>query len=281
MRRVFRLHVFKVLIVLYFFAFDDAGKCYYLLHCASASIELSSVSLQASWCAWTFSRMPWKASTMLRSVGNARSSSDPAPRSLCASWPSWWSTVCGHGRPRTINLRASLKDAVVKRDFRTRMVMMSLLWNGFLRGSLTSRLTLRLGYIGEFEIIDDHRAGKIVVNLNGRLNKVRNESVISARVSSCCSIFRGQPGEVSLIVYLANWIKCFSPPLFFPVWRDQSTFWSSAQGLGEVAEQPAALQTVRVRAPSPVQLPAWLSLWDTCGVCLWFSCGTIIQRDAN
>ena len=30
-----------------------------------------------------------------------------------------------------------------------------------------------LGYIGEFEIIDDHRSGKIVVNLNGRLNKVR------------------------------------------------------------------------------------------------------------
>ena len=28
------------------------------------------------------------------------------------------------------------------------------------------------GYIGEFEIIDDHRSGKIVVNLNGRLNKV-------------------------------------------------------------------------------------------------------------
>ena len=28
------------------------------------------------------------------------------------------------------------------------------------------------GYIGEFEIIDDHRAGKIVVNLTGRLNKV-------------------------------------------------------------------------------------------------------------
>lgn len=30
------------------------------------------------------------------------------------------------------------------------------------------------GYIGEFEIIDDHRAGKIVVNLTGRLNKVSN-----------------------------------------------------------------------------------------------------------
>ena len=31
------------------------------------------------------------------------------------------------------------------------------------------------------------------------------------------------------------------------MWRDQSTFWSPAQGLGEVAEQPAALKTVRVR----------------------------------
>merc|ERR1712094_163622 len=26
-------------------------------------------------------------------------------------------------------------------------------------------------YIGEFEIVDDHRAGKIVVNLTGRINK--------------------------------------------------------------------------------------------------------------
>ena len=33
-------------------------------------------------------------------------------------------------------------------------------------------------YIGEFEIIDDHRAGKIVVNLIGRLNKC---GVISPR----------------------------------------------------------------------------------------------------
>eukprot|EP00182_Erythrolobus_australicus_P002333 CAMPEP_0185829104 /NCGR_PEP_ID=MMETSP1353-20130828/47_1 /TAXON_ID=1077150 /ORGANISM="Erythrolobus australicus, Strain CCMP3124" /LENGTH=130 /DNA_ID=CAMNT_0028526853 /DNA_START=79 /DNA_END=471 /DNA_ORIENTATION=+ len=28
-------------------------------------------------------------------------------------------------------------------------------------------------YIGEFEIVDDHRAGKIVVNLIGRVNKTR------------------------------------------------------------------------------------------------------------
>jgi hypothetical protein len=35
-----------------------------------------------------------------------------------------------------------------------------------------------LGYIGEFEIIDDHRSGKIVIQLNGRLNKT---GVISPR----------------------------------------------------------------------------------------------------
>lgn len=35
-----------------------------------------------------------------------------------------------------------------------------------------------LGYIGEFEIVDDHRSGKIVVQLNGRLNKA---GVISPR----------------------------------------------------------------------------------------------------
>merc|ERR1712110_573562 len=33
------------------------------------------------------------------------------------------------------------------------------------------RVMQRHGYIGEFEFIDDHRAGKIVVDLNGRLNK--------------------------------------------------------------------------------------------------------------
>ena len=38
---------------------------------------------------------------------------------------------------------------------------------------------MKHGYIGEFEIIDDHRAGKIVVNLIGRLNKC---GVISPRL---------------------------------------------------------------------------------------------------
>lgn len=32
-------------------------------------------------------------------------------------------------------------------------------------------LMMKTGYIGEFEFVDDHRAGKIVVELNGRLNK--------------------------------------------------------------------------------------------------------------
>eukprot|EP00980_Cylindrotheca_fusiformis_P005652 scaffold1184_cov132-Cylindrotheca_fusiformis.AAC.73 len=34
------------------------------------------------------------------------------------------------------------------------------------------------GYIGEFEIVDDHRSSKIVIELNGRLNKC---GVISPR----------------------------------------------------------------------------------------------------
>ena len=36
----------------------------------------------------------------------------------------------------------------------------------------------RHGYIGEFEVVDDHRSGKIVVYLNGRINKC---GVISPR----------------------------------------------------------------------------------------------------
>jgi len=40
------------------------------------------------------------------------------------------------------------------------------------------KLMQKKGYIGEFEIVDDHRSGKIVVELNGRLNKA---GVISPR----------------------------------------------------------------------------------------------------
>jgi small subunit ribosomal protein S15Ae len=40
------------------------------------------------------------------------------------------------------------------------------------------------GYIGEFEEIDDHRNGKVVVQLNGRLNKT---GVISPRYNVALS----------------------------------------------------------------------------------------------
>ena len=40
------------------------------------------------------------------------------------------------------------------------------------------KLMQKRGYIGEFEVIDDHRSGKVVVELLGRLNKC---GVISPR----------------------------------------------------------------------------------------------------
>jgi small subunit ribosomal protein S15Ae len=58
--------------------------------------------------------------------------------------------------------------------------------NSYLTNSLNS------GYIGEFEVLDDHRSGKIVVQLTGRINKC---GVISPRfdvqttVSFLCSQF--------------------------------------------------------------------------------------------
>lgn len=42
----------------------------------------------------------------------------------------------------------------------------------------SSPATPLTGYIGEFEFVDNHRSGKIVVELNGRLNKC---GVISPR----------------------------------------------------------------------------------------------------
>lgn len=48
--------------------------------------------------------------------------------------------------------------------------------------SNTQTIRTILGYIGEFEIVDDHRSGKIVVNLNGRLNKVNQWSISSIEI---------------------------------------------------------------------------------------------------
>merc|ERR1719442_330811 len=43
---------------------------------------------------------------------------------------------------------------------------------------------MKHGYIGEFEVVDDHRSGKIVVDLIGRINKC---GVISPRFDVCHS----------------------------------------------------------------------------------------------
>lgn len=48
----------------------------------------------------------------------------------------------------------------------------------FWKRSLSNTYSCFLGYIGEFEIVDDHRSGKIVVQLIGRINKT---GVISPR----------------------------------------------------------------------------------------------------
>ena len=57
------------------------------------------------------------------------------------------------------------------------------------------------GYIGEFEIVDDHRSGKIVVQLNGRLNKA---GVISPRYNV----------QVSQI---ENWVNLLLPARQFGI----------------------------------------------------------------
>ena len=70
-----------------------------------------------------------------------------------------------------------------------------------------------LGYIGEFEIVDDHRSGKIVVQLNGRLNKT---GVISPR-------YNVQANQIETWVNLLLPARGFGiiilvrPPLYFHV----------------------------------------------------------------
>eukprot|EP00760_Papus_ankaliazontas_P023898 PhM_4_TR2101/c0_g1_i2/m.6470/K02957/RP-S15Ae, RPS15A; small subunit ribosomal protein S15Ae len=49
------------------------------------------------------------------------------------------------------------------------------------------------GYIGDFELVDDHRRGKIIVNLNGRLNKC---GVISPRYDVTMDSYEHWVGNV-------------------------------------------------------------------------------------
>lgn len=56
----------------------------------------------------------------------------------------------------------------------------------------------RHGYIGDFEVIDDHRALKIVVDLNGRLNKT---CVISPRLKNHAVLSLSRRGIVLSVDY--------------------------------------------------------------------------------
>ena len=75
----------------------------------------------------------------------------------------------------------SLADDIHSRHLNIDVNDRLLIWDIFLT-TLSPRLSPNYnnptGYIGEFEIIDDHRAQKIVIELNGRLNKC---GVISPR----------------------------------------------------------------------------------------------------
>ena len=53
-----------------------------------------------------------------------------------------------------------------------------------------------LGYIEEFEIIDDHRAGKIVVNLRGRINKVCTAQCLKLMVAQLPFAVKNLAGPV-------------------------------------------------------------------------------------
>jgi ribosomal protein S8 len=85
------------------------------------------------------------------------------------------------------------------------------------------------GYIGEFEIIDDHRSGKIVIQLNGHLNKT---GVISPRfniqhsqIESWVNLLLPARG-FGILILVCNLYLHFSPDaIFFSFWLDHF-FWN-------------------------------------------------------
>ncbi|KAL5982162.1 hypothetical protein ACLOJK_016231, partial [Asimina triloba] len=79
------------------------------------------------------------------------------------------------GRGRCFSLQVQSKEGVIA-SFR---IAIDSYRKRFVSLLLPRRQRLKKhGYIGEFEFVDDHRAGKIVVELNGRSNKC---GVISPR----------------------------------------------------------------------------------------------------
>ena len=59
-----------------------------------------------------------------------------------------------------------------------------------------------IGYINEFEEIDDHRSGKVVVQLNGRINKC---GVVSPRFDVQLGDIENWVNQVSLVVSSDLW----------------------------------------------------------------------------
>ena len=59
------------------------------------------------------------------------------------------------------------------------------------------------GYVGEFELIDDHRSGKIVLELNGRINKCGVIRHVPAPVSPAHAMPCGANDAASDVLWLA------------------------------------------------------------------------------
>jgi len=77
------------------------------------------------------------------------------------------------------------------------------------------------GYIGEFEVLDDHRSGKIVVELIGRINKT---GVISPRFDIGTAVSRGSS-------FVVGWGGRFR---WYGWWLGQrSVGWRWGQPVGE------------------------------------------------
>merc|ERR1711971_459522 len=70
------------------------------------------------------------------------------------------------------------------------------------------RVMQKHGYIGEFEEVDDHRAGKVVVHLNGRINKC---GVISPRYNVAVAIWKN--GKSIFCHPVNSDMSCSLPPL--------------------------------------------------------------------
>ncbi|XP_030619515.1 40S ribosomal protein S15a isoform X2 [Delphinapterus leucas] len=113
--------------------------------------------------------------TFLEAVGTAVNKTNQIPAYLTETDDKYTSNISGAIMVRMNVLADALKSINNAEKRGKRQVLIRPCSKVIVR-FLT--VMMKHGYIGEFEIIDDHRAGKIVVNLTGRLNKC---GVISPR----------------------------------------------------------------------------------------------------